>query len=169
MPGCSSFFSSINPLGCVRHCPADWAREHRGAKQSFLRQVTSKLDHPLDTTRCAGDGTVRRRWQGMSRGTPQLKSSVILTALQCEKYIKITYEPAGFPLIKSGAGFWIIKSQRSIGGSELASGDDCIASDWRGGRGEGTVLRCLGSEVAAPGSAGQTQAQMSSRCWEVLF
>lgn len=42
----------------------DWAREHRGAKQSFLRQVTSKLDQPLDTTRCAGDGTVERKVAG---------------------------------------------------------------------------------------------------------
>lgn len=66
----------------------------------------------------------------MSLGTSQPKSSVILTDLKHEKYIKIIYEPVGLPLIKSRADVCIIKSKRSIEESELASGEACITSDW---------------------------------------
>lgn len=164
-----SFFSALTPS--VVSGVARWTGQgNTGELNShFSGRLLRSSISPSTQLAVLGMARLRGRWQGMSRGTPQLKSSVILTALKCEKYIKITYEPAGFPLIKSRAGFWIIKSKRSIGGSELASGGDCVASDWRGRRGEGTARRCLVSEVAAPGSAGQTQAQTSSRCWEVLF
>lgn len=52
---------------------------------------------------CLAQG--RGRGQGTRGETCWLKSSVILTALKREKYIKITYKPVGFPLIKNRADF----------------------------------------------------------------
>lgn len=89
----------------------------------FLSLISPSVELPVLEMQTLCLAQVRGRRQGTSHGTSQAKPAVILKGLKHEKYIKITYEPAGFSLIKGRADFWIIKSRRSTEESELASGD----------------------------------------------